>query len=75
MGHRPTAICAGEEDASDAVRGQEELLLEPANDHLVADGCGCGEKLTISPGKDALESGSHEQEMGVESPELGFQAT
>ena len=25
MGHRPTAICAGEEDASDAVKGQEEL--------------------------------------------------
>ena len=73
MGHRPTAICAGEEDASDAVRGQEELLLEPANDHLDADGC--GGKLTISPGKDALASGSHEQEMGVESPELGFQAT
>ena len=53
MGHRPTAICAGEEDASDAVKGsskEEEILLEPVNGHVVADGsCGGGDGSASPP--------------------------
>ena len=57
MGHRPTAICAGEEDASDAVKGssnpskEEDILLEPVNGHVVADGSCGGSDGSASPPK------------------------